>query len=243
MPRRERRVALSRRDSGPVAAPDALTIERGGLNAKAYAVLRKALMAGRFQPGQKLLLRSLAEELGISITPVREALLRLVSEHALVADSSRSLIVPVISLERFLEIRDLRLELEGRATEAAAGRAKPAELDDLAALQDTLLDHRHHGRFREALGVNETFHFAVYRLARMPVLYRLIEGLWVQIGPVLTRLHDRLERPAPDLQHPHDLIIRAMRQGDATSARLALASDIIWASRHLAAGLTTEEPG
>lgn len=221
-------------------ADDGLTIERGALNARAYAVLRKALMAGRFQPGQKLLLRTLATEMGISVTPVREALLRLVSEHALVADSSRTLAVPVLSLQRFLEIRDLRIELEGRATEAATRRASPAELDALVSIQEQLMQRRQDGLFAEALAVNETFHFALYRLARMPVLYRLIEGLWVQIGPVLTRLHDRMERPNPEFQHPHELIVRAMRQGDATSARLALAGDITWASRHLAAGLEPE---
>ncbi len=217
-----------------------LQVDRGNLNEKAYAVLRNALMSGRFQPGQKLLLRPLARELGISITPVREALLKLVSEQALTTDSSRSITVPVVSLQRFLEIRDLRIELEGRAVEAAVRRATVPDLTCLAALQSRLIEHRRHGRFLEALGINETFHFTVYRLARMPVLYRIIEGLWIQIGPVLTRLYNQVDAGSVELEHPHDVLIRAMRGRDVPAARLALAGDILWASRHLEGTLASE---
>ena len=90
-------------------------------------------MTGCFKPGQKLLLRPLAAELGISVTPFREALLQLVSEQALSADSSRSLAVPAIGLERFREIRDLRIELEGRAVEAAVRNTAESDLAALSA--------------------------------------------------------------------------------------------------------------
>lgn len=212
---------------------DVLSIDRGNLQAKAYAVLRKALMTGRFQPGQKLLLRPLADELGISVTPVREALLQLVSEHALTSDSSRSLAVPTIGLHHFVEIRDLRIELEGRAVDAAVRHAAADDIAGLQTMQRQLIEHRRQGRFAQALETNELFHFAVYRLARMPVLYRLIEGLWVQIGPVLTRLYNQAGTGSTELQHPHDLVILGLQRRDSTAARLALASDILWASRHL----------
>lgn len=220
---------------------DALSIDKGNLQAKAYAVLRKALMTGRFKPGQKLLLRPLANELGISVTPVREALLQLVSEHALTSDSSRSLAVPMIGLQHFVEVRDLRIELEGRAADAAVRHAGTDDIADLQAMQRQLIEHRRKERFAQALETNELFHFAVYRLAGMPVLYRLIEGLWVQIGPVLTRLYNQAGTGSPEMQHPHDLLILALQRRDGTAARLAVASDILWASRHLEPTLQSEE--
>ena len=64
-----------------------------------------------------------AEQLGISATPVREALLRLVSEQALQLDERGTVFVPVIDRARFLEIRSLRCNLEGQAAAAAASRA------------------------------------------------------------------------------------------------------------------------
>lgn len=220
--------------------PESLLLDRGNLHQRAYAVIRQGLMSGRFQPGQKLLLRPLASELGISVTPVREALLQLVSEQALTTDSSRSMAVPVVGLGRFLEIRDLRIELEGRAVEAASRLARAADIAALAKLQRQLLEHRRTGNFFGALSVNERFHFGIYRLARMPVLFRIVEGLWVQIGPVLTRLYNRVEKGAIDMQHPHDVLLLAMRRRDGPAARAALASDILWASRHLEATLEPE---
>ena len=215
-----------------------LLLDTGTLHERAYAVIRQGLMSGRFQPGQKLLLRPLAKELGISVTPLREALLQLVCEQALTTDCSRSLAVPVVGLQRFLEIRDLRIELEGRAVEAAVGLARAADVAALAKLQRQLLEHRRTGNFCGALNVNERFHFAIYRLAQMPVLFRIIEGLWLRIGPVLTRLYNRVEHSSIDSQHPHELLLVAMRRKDAPAARLALASDIASASRRLEAMLS-----
>ena len=71
-------------------------------------------MAGRYEPGQKLKLRDLAERLGTSVTPVREALARLVSDQVLVQIDHRSVCVAVLDLDGFDEVRALRLELEGK---------------------------------------------------------------------------------------------------------------------------------
>jgi len=202
------------------------------LYAQTYRIIRKALMAGQFPPGQILRLRPLADELGISVTPVREALLRLVSERALVSDTSRALRVPLVEVPRFREIRDLRIMLEGKAAEIAAGNATEAIVQTLETLQERLREHRHARDFRGALAINEEFHFTVYGLADMPVLYSLIEGLWVQIGPILTRIFDVADsRIVTD--HPHDGVISAFRARDGAAARIAIETDIMWAARHL----------
>lgn len=81
----------------------------------------------------------LSEELGISPTPIREAFARLVSERALVPGDRRSVRVPELDAERFLEIRELRLALEGIAAERAAARATEAEIDALEAVHAAVL--------------------------------------------------------------------------------------------------------
>ena len=58
-------------------------IESGSLSARIYSELRRALIAGDYSPGERLKMQDLAVELGTSVTPVREACLRLVSEQAL----------------------------------------------------------------------------------------------------------------------------------------------------------------
>lgn len=210
---------------------DRLHVGRDNLHARAYLMLRKALMAGRFRPGQRLLLKPLAAELGVSVTPVREALLRLASEHGLVAHQSRTMMVPVLNVARFREIRDIRIELEGRAAEAAAKKISRADILAVEEMHEQLMHARRQRDVQTVLAINEEFHFRIYRSSDLPVVCGLIESLWVQIGPLLT-LNDFSE-PATAKDHPHRSILASLAARDGPGARLALANDIIWASRYL----------
>ena len=92
-------------------------LTKDSLSAQVHRYLRQALMRGRFQPGEKIKLKEISDELGISATPVREALARLVSSGVLSQVDRRSVRVPVLHPDRYKEIRDLRVMLEeiGRA--------------------------------------------------------------------------------------------------------------------------------
>ncbi len=78
-----------------------------------YGTLRESLATGRFKPDARLRIRELAEQLGTSVTPARDAILQLASEGALVLRSPRDIRVPVLSVERYLEIRAIRVEQKG----------------------------------------------------------------------------------------------------------------------------------
>ncbi|KRP86920.1 hypothetical protein AOQ72_02760 [Bradyrhizobium yuanmingense] len=210
---------------------DWLHVGRDNLHARAYLMLRKALMAGRFRPGQRLLLKPLAEELGVSVTPVREALLRLASERGLVPHQSRTMMVPVLNVARFREIRDIRIELEGRAAEAAANKISAGDIVTLEKMQEQLMLARRQRDVQTVLAINEEFHFRIYRSSDLPVVCGLIESLWVQIGPLLT-LND-FSASATAKDHPHRAILASLAAGDGAGARRALANDIMWASKYL----------
>jgi GntR family colanic acid and biofilm gene transcriptional regulator len=83
--------------------------EYTNLSAQAYASLREDLIAGSFRPGERLVMQDLAERLGTSVTPVREACLRLVSEQGLEIRSGRFITVPDLDLGSYLEIGVIRL--------------------------------------------------------------------------------------------------------------------------------------
>ncbi|MCK1726359.1 GntR family transcriptional regulator [Bradyrhizobium sp. 142] len=210
---------------------DRLHVGRDNLHARAYFQLRKALMAGRFRPGQRLLLKPLAQELGVSVTPVREALLRLASERGLVPHQSRTMMVPVLSVARFREIRDIRIELEGRAAEAAANNISSQSVSALEKMHEQLMLARRRRDVQTVLSINEEFHFRIYRSSDLPVVCGLIENLWVQMGPLLT-LNDFSES-ATAKDHPHRSILASLAARDGAGARLALANDILWASKYL----------
>ena len=89
---------------------------RQTLSADVYKQLRDLLMSGRVMPGEALSLRSIAEALGVSVMPVREAVHRLVAEQALELTANRVLRVPVMTISQFREITSIRINLEIRKT-------------------------------------------------------------------------------------------------------------------------------
>lgn len=201
-------------------------LNRGSLSVRAYQAIRHGLMCGSFRPGQVLLLRPLAAEFGISITPVREALLQLVSEQALVADASRSIRVPLMSRERLLEIRDLRVNLEGQAGAAAVAHLSDDSVDAIERIHEELIRARSARDWRTTMMLSERFHFEIYRHAGMPVLYRILELIWVQLGPAQNETYDDPpDHPAE--QHRHLDIIKALRARDPERVRHAIAIDVL----------------
>src|ERR1700754_5169498 len=110
----------------PKAAPSSTADT--SLRQQVYESLREALTAGRFVPGQKLTFRFVAGSLGVSLTPVREAIRRLVAEGAFEMRPNRSVRVPLMTRDKVLELRDIRMAVEGLATGKAAAAANRQQI-------------------------------------------------------------------------------------------------------------------
>ena len=201
-------------------------LNRTSLSDRAYEEIRTALKRSRLKPGQKLVLRALAAELGISATPVREALLRLVADQVLELDERGTVWVPAIDLGRYLEIRGLRVLLEGEAGEIAAERAKPADIDRLARLHQGMCKAASEADLQRALEANERFHLELARLAALPLHLRFIEQLWSQAGPMLDTLQARLDN-LRRADHEHLAVIQGLRDRDGPAVRRAIVRDIV----------------
>jgi DNA-binding GntR family transcriptional regulator len=209
-------------DKDPFLAP----IDRAdSVAAQVYKRLRGALTQGQLEPGQRLVHRLLAAEFGVSPTPVREALLRLVSEGALELDARGIAWVPRLAADRYDEIMDLRVELEGRAAARAATLATRADVAELDAIQARFLKGRAVMDRGVVLAENERFHFGVIAIAAMPVLQRVVESLWVQVGPTISLLFSAPRVLAPK-GHGHDALIAALKQRDAEAASAAIRRDL-----------------
>lgn len=200
------------------------------LGAQVLVHLRAQLITGLLAPGDKLSLRSLALQLGVSMQPVRDAVSRLVAERALEVAPKRSVQVPLMRLSQFKELTTLRLGIEGFAAEQAAHRHGGAERATL---------RRHEAAFRRqsqrrtpdidaAIVANAKLHFAIYRAAGMPALVPIIEGLWLRIGPVLNLdMRGGTGRLTSGVaMNCHAALLAAIKRGDAASARDALLEDI-----------------
>jgi DNA-binding GntR family transcriptional regulator len=195
------------------------------LRSQVYASLRDALTAGRFAPGQKLSFRFIAGTLGVSLTPVREAIRRLVAEGALEMRPSRSVRVPLMTRDKLLELRDIRLSLEGLATEKAAFRATAADVARLRRIATELLAVRGRGDMPADRQKIREFHFALYAMAGQPTLLQIIEGLWLRTGPYLNLLYpDFIASPRGPERRLR--IIKAVQQHDVPTARREIEADI-----------------
>jgi DNA-binding GntR family transcriptional regulator len=209
------------------------------LGRQVHAGLREWLISGALSPGDKLSLRTMGERLGVSMTPVREAVSRLVADAALEVLPNRAVRVPVLSLAKFEELTAIRLAIEGFAAERAALMRSPQQL---AAIRrhDTAF-RRQCGRQRPnveaAVKANQALHFAVYAAAGLPELMPIIEGLWLRIGPVLNldmrASPERLRFGAAEQWHAK--LVAAIDAQDARAAHAALAGDIETAAAFITA--------
>lgn len=191
-----------------------------------YQALCRRLMHGVYQAGQVLGIQELADDLRTSTMPVREALRRLVAQKALEPTRSRSVRVPLITADRLLDLRRVRLLVEGQAIEWATPRLASADVEILQKLAADIQTAR--VDLTASLELNRQFHFLIYQAAQSQVMLGVIESLWLQSGPYLraVREHCGLEREAVD-DH-HDAVVAALALGDALKARQALEADIRW---------------
>jgi DNA-binding GntR family transcriptional regulator len=195
---------------------------------QAYEVVKEALMNGQFTPGDVLVIRQLAAEMGTSIMPVRDALQKLVAERALELLPNRTVQVPLITRTAFDQLTEIRLRLEALAAESAARHVTHKIIAALREENDLMVEAVRQQDAAKALEANKAFHFTIYRASESELLISYIESLWLRIGPLLktpwrlaegSTVFDR----APDT---HQLVIDALTMQDATRAAAAIVKDI-----------------
>jgi DNA-binding GntR family transcriptional regulator len=199
---------------------------------QAYARLRHALMTGVFQPEQILTVRSVAAGFGVSLTPVREAIQRLVAERGLTIENARTIRVPRLDLETYREILKIRLELEYLAAREAAGHIENEEID---ALEQVALAHRaaiKAGDAKKTLAANTEFHLRMYRASNCQILCGIIESLWLRVGPTLNLLFPRYSGSLAGYEY-HMLAIEALRRRDGDTLARTMRDDLTHGSKFL----------
>lgn len=196
------------------------------LSTQIYAQLKYQLMAARLKPGERLKIRSLAQQLGTSETPVREALLQLVRDGALEMKPGYYIRVRRLSLGEYLERREIRLLLEPHAAVKALPRIDDAFIAQLEQTHETLIRAEFEKDYPAALLANYKFHFSVYRKSEMPQLIDILERLWIQIGPLLNLLYP-FGHPSYEGMHQHLNVLSALRKRDADALAEAFRADLI----------------
>lgn len=200
-------------------------LQRQNLGNLAYGELKAALMRGELKPGTVMTLRPLSQKFGISATPMREALMRLIAESALDMDANGRVCVPHLTRAKLMEIRQIREYLEGESAWETARLNRAADADELEEIHNALMNAHNNGQYGEAIAHNTRFHLKLCELAQRPIAVELASNLWMRIGPLLSHLYDA-GTPANWHPHPHQRIVNAVRIGDPEMAREALIFDI-----------------
>jgi DNA-binding GntR family transcriptional regulator len=209
-------------------------IDRQSLHDRVYHEVREAISSGRIAPSTPITIRGLADALGTSPMPVRDAIRRLAAEGVLESLPNRTVTVPRLTAARFREIRDIRIALEGMATEAAADAISACDLALLEDLHRRMRNLRSHDR-TEYLPLNRRFHFTIYQASGMVTVVSIVDPLWLRIGPLL---HSVTKHGLNKAQDHHDDALEALRAGDGPAARCAIESDISEAADQVLKTLT-----
>lgn len=208
--------------------PPALPIGRFG-QTDAYSMILDAIDTGTYRPGDRLVESELAERLGVSRTPIREALQRLETQSLLVRDG-RSLIVAYLDHNQMAELYVVRGELEGLAARLAARNATEEEvrlLRDMVEADNALLEHP------AALArANRRFHKQIHLASHNRFLVQQLDLVHRSMALMATTSLAVVGR-GEIAQKEHDLIVAAIeaRDGDAADAALRAHISVAFATR------------
>ena len=147
-----------------------LRVPRTGLYEQAATRLRMLIVRGDLAPGQQLLETDLSDALGVSRTPLREALKQLASEGLVELRLNRSAIVAPLRRDELAELFETVSGIERCAAELAATRMVARDLERLEALQQRIEWHHDRGEMRDYFEINQQIHSAIVGFARNSVL-------------------------------------------------------------------------
>lgn len=186
------------------------------------------------------MMTELAEQLGTSVTPIREACLRLVSEFALEIRSRRFIHVPDVTLRRYQQLRLMRMALEGLSVRLAAETISPAEISRLREIHNAYVVAERERQGLKAFRLNREFHLRATGAAGYDMLAAHVEMLWISMSPILVIYFGGMV-----LKHvggeEHLILLDAFERRDGQAAQQAIRRDIELGSHSIIAHLTELE--
>lgn len=189
-----------------------------------YGRLRDMVLFGRLQPGQPVTIQGLIQDLSSGMTPVREAIRRLIAEGALTLQGNRRVVVPHLTVSALDQIAFGRRTIEPHLARLAGARASAQLIQRLEALDGSVDRAIRAGDVQGYLAGNHRFHFALYEASDAPVLTDIARSLWLRFGPSLRVVC--AQAGTGDLSDQHSEALAALRAGDPEALARAMTRDI-----------------
>lgn len=182
-----------------------------------YEYLYNAIRTGEIKPGQTLTERGLAEKIGVSRTPVREAIRKLEEQGIVTHEPHKGVKVITLSVDKVAQLYDVRELLEGLAARKLAERHTPEGLGELIALMDEAEQEAVANHVHELARINSEFHLTLARLSGNVYLEAIMNMLQTQIGLMMSASLSTSGRPLQNISE-HKMLIDAIRSGDGEFA-------------------------
>lgn len=185
----------------------------------AYTRVRELILSGDLEPGTVVNQAALAKEIGISTTPLREALRRLMQQGLVELDAHRDARVTQLDAEEARDLLEVRRSLDPMAASLAAERRTKQDIAEMRAGLEGL-DALPSNPTVAQLAAHRRFHTAVYRASHNALLIEMLDGLW-DTGDRYRRHGLQVERSPEERAvkaSEHTLLLRAVVEGDAETA-------------------------
>ncbi|MAB02632.1 MAG: GntR family transcriptional regulator [Rhodobacteraceae bacterium] len=189
-----------------------------------YRELRQKIMLGDLTPGQSLTLRGVAESYEVSMTPAREVLRRLAAEGALIVTNTGRFMTPILSNDRLEELAALRGLLEPEIAARALPRAHLTLIDRLQLINSRISQAVIQKEPISYVQANLEFHRSLYLRAQAPAILALVENIWLQIGPTMRNLYEKVGVNETPVHHLS--ILAALKSGNESELRLMVRTDV-----------------
>ena len=210
-------------------------IPKTTLREQVYNQLRSKILGADLLPGEIINLRGLAEQFGVSLLPVREAVWQLESEGILIVESNKRIQVNHLTVEEFDEILNIRLLLESEAaTQACRKRSAEAVEKTQLILEEMKIQAGVDNRMYTVK--NDEFHASIYACSQSPMLLKIIKRLLARVNPYLY-LYAIQNRDLSGAVQCHEQMFEAFAKGDAKAIVTALKRDLEEAAKGIRKGL------
>ena len=184
---------------------------------RAYGAIRHAIVSGRLKAGEQINPKAVADELEMSIIPVREALRRLEQEQLVVIRPHVGATVRAMPADEITENLLIRSTLEGLAAELATPLLTEDALERLAEIAERMGECVERGKLDEIGSLNREFHAAIYEVIPEKRLVRLIEQQW-DLYPEGTSVFSLVPDHTAKAHKEHVAIVAALKKKDAALA-------------------------
>jgi len=182
-----------------------------------FNTLMEDILSGRLKPGEKLNISEISERLGVSRTPVREALKQLMSVGLVENVPHHSPFVKKLSIEEIIELYYIRAALEGVASRLAAQRLSDEQIHELETLCKRMEKKAQSGKYDDFIEDNSKFHFLVYEATNSPRLQEMVLQYYRQCEQYRALVME-LPGSYEEACQEHKNILNAFKQRDLEKA-------------------------